>query len=86
MIQSNMRELLGDANNNDNKIRSFFKMMLDNDCIEDDCDEISSPCCSTKMQIVFGTLPLEVMCNSCNNRFMLRDLVKNLKKGKEEKS
>lgn len=73
-----VEEIIGSVDNN--KIRDFFKIMLDNDCIEDDCDEISSPCCSEKMQIVFGTLPLEVRCTSCDEKFLLRDIVENLKK------
>lgn len=41
----------------------------------DDCDELVSPCCNAALDMVFGTLPLEVRCLSCDKSYILSDLV-----------
>ena len=41
----------------------------------DDCQDLLSPCCNFALDTVFGTLPLEVVCLSCNKSYILHDLL-----------
>jgi len=61
-------------------IKTFFNKLTgqDEDCLEDDCDELLSPCCQAKLHTIFGTLPLEVKCEKCESIYKLSDLVKEI--------
>lgn len=65
-----------DISSNGEKVREFVDLMLNNDCEDNDCDEILSPCCSNKIDIIFGSLPLEVKCQKCNNKMLFSELIK----------
>jgi len=48
-------------------------------CIEEDCSDILSPCCNGLLENKFGSLPLQVICKSCGNSYLLKDLLEKLK-------
>lgn len=61
-----------------NPLQHFLKKLADpcsDGDTEDDCGELTSPCCQAQLSTIFGSLPLEVKCGSCNKVFLLRDLV-----------
>ena len=64
-----------DISSNGEKVREFVDLIFDDDCEDDDCDEILSPCCSNKIDIVFGSFPLEVECQKCGNRTLFSKLI-----------
>ena len=41
----------------------------------EDCDDVVSPCCNFGLDIIFGTLPLEVKCLKCNKIYKLSSLI-----------
>lgn len=62
-------------------LNEFFRRMKrkSEDCPEEeDCDEVISPCCSSSVEVVFGSHPLMVRCSKCDGKFKLRDIVKKL--------
>jgi len=61
-------------------IKTFFNKLTgqDEDCAEDDCDEILSPCCQDELSVVFGTLPLKVQCKNCEKVYELNKLVRDI--------
>ena len=43
---------------------------------ENDCDEVvACPECEGTLSTVFGSLPLEVECSECGQKYKLRDLL-----------
>lgn len=65
-----------DTGDRDNKFGEFFKRMKrkNEDCPEDDdCGEMTSPCCDIKVEIIFGSYPLQVRCTKCGSNYSLRE-------------
>jgi len=54
----------------------------DDPCIEEDCSDILSPCCNSIMENKFGSLPLQVICKSCNKIYFLKELLLKFKQDK----
>ena len=58
------------------KTSDFFRKLYSEDCPEEDCEELTSPCCSKKLNTVFGTIPVQVRCELCKNTFLLKEILK----------
>lgn len=76
-LQELVRDRLPSKSMLNDKLQEFMKLMNDEDCRKkkEDCRDVVSPCCSSVVATVFGTLPLKVKCSKCGNEFSLRDLV-----------
>ena len=62
------------------KAFDFFKLLGKSQkepCAEDDedCSDFLSECCNSTLVTLFGTLPLEVECEKCKKRYILKDLL-----------
>lgn len=42
---------------------------------DEDCTDLLSDCCSAILTTVFGSLPLEVECIECGERYILREVI-----------
>jgi hypothetical protein len=60
----------------DKDFKHLIKLLKD-PCPEEDCGEVLSPCCQAFLTTVFATLPVEVLCSTCQASYKLRDLIKN---------
>lgn len=58
-------------------ISEFMRRLYnpEEDCKDDDCDELTCPKCKGVLQTVFGSLPLEVECVECKNKYVLKQLL-----------
>ena len=77
-LQEKMDSLPKKASDND--LSNFFEKLIkyrNGDCIdeEDPCQEMKSPCCLDKLDQVFGSLPVQVLCVKCGKSYLLRELV-----------
>lgn len=72
-----------DLNDKPNKsISKFFDLLnksntQEEPCKDDeeDCTDILSPCCTSTLTTVFGTIPLKVECKNCGKLYILRELL-----------
>jgi len=54
----------------------LYRRIKKDPCLEEDCSEVVSPCCGVVVDMVFGSLPLEVQCSVCGKTYVLRNLIK----------
>lgn len=60
-----------------NKTSTFFsKLFSQEDCPQEDCEELTSPCCSKKLNTIFGSFPVKVECELCKMTFLLKEVLK----------
>ncbi len=75
-VEDKVDEQLKNLSSHKEQAKKFVGLMFDEDCRKDeDCDEVISPCCSSEMEIVFGSFPVEVECKDCKTKYLFRDLI-----------
>ena len=63
----------------DNKLKTLLKLAREGkDNPDEDCEDMTSPCCSSKLTTVFGSLPLKAKCTKCGKEYLLRELVNDM--------
>jgi len=56
-------------------VKDFFNLMKKSQEGCEDCEPLVCPC-GGELEIVFGSLPLEVVCKDCRACYHLREMVK----------